>query len=88
MAAKRKTSRAPAPAKADRRKATRGKGQLTRRRSNAAYRRANRGRVEQVEGAIEAALVEGAKLREAISKKIERKIATAGTRERRAPRRR
>jgi hypothetical protein len=88
MAAKRRTDRTPAPAKANRKKATRGKGQLARRRYNAAYRRANRGRVEQVEGAIEAALAEGAKLREAISRKIEPEITTAGTRDRRAPRRR
>ncbi|HYV43610.1 MAG TPA: hypothetical protein VFA20_02070 [Myxococcaceae bacterium] len=77
--AKRKAKRAAAP---------RAKGALARRRSNAAYRRANRERVEAVESAIEKALAEGAKLREAISSKIERKIATAEARERRATRRR
>ena len=81
-----------APAKAG--KATRGarsprtKGQLARRRGNAAYRKANRGRVEQVQSAIDAALAEGAKLREAISRKIEHRIAAAEARERRASRRR
>lgn len=84
--AKRKATRAKA--KAAKAKAPRGKGTLVRRRSNAAYRRANRGRVEAVEGAIEKALAEGAKLREAISSKIERKIAAAESRERRATRRR
>jgi len=63
------------------------KGRLIRRRSNAAYRRANRERVEEVQSAIDAALAEGAKLREAISRKLERRIETAEARERRAPRR-
>ena len=65
----------------------RTKGQLARRRNNAAYRRANQGRVEQVQGAIDAALAEGAKLRETISRKIERRSGTAEARERRASRR-
>ena len=82
--AKRKAMRAKAP----RAKVPRTKGVLARRRSNAAYRRANRERVDAVESAIEKALAEGAKLREAISSKIERKIATAEARERRATRRR
>lgn len=76
-----------ARAKGQRAKGARGKGTLARRRSNAAYRRANQGRVEAVESAIDKALAEGAKLREAISSKLERKIATAEARERRATRR-
>ena len=87
--AKRKAPRAKGRrADVPRAKAGRGKGTLSRRRSNAAYRRANRERVEAVESAIEKALAEGAKLREAISSKIERKIAAAESRERRATRRR
>ena len=71
--AKRKAARAKGQrANAPRAKAARGKGTLARRRSNAAYRRANQGRVEAVESAIDKALAEGAKLREAISSKIER----------------
>jgi hypothetical protein len=81
MAAKRRTGRKAAGAKRQQ------KGRLVRRRSNAAYRRANRERVEKVQSAIDAALAEGAKLREAISRKIERRIETAEARERRAPRR-
>lgn len=77
MAAKRKTGR----------KAPRTKGQLTRRRINAAYRRANREQVDQVQRSIDAAVAEGAKLREAISSKVGYPSKTAEARERRAPRR-
>ncbi|HEY8210406.1 MAG TPA: hypothetical protein VIG99_23150 [Myxococcaceae bacterium] len=75
-------------AKMAKRKAPRKVQGKTRRRGNAAYRKVNRGRAEEVQGAIEAAVREGAKIREAISKKIERRIATAEARERRASRRR
>lgn len=77
-----------APRKVRAKAQPRTKGRLARRRGNAAYRRANRGQVEQVQSAIEAALAEGAKLREAISKKIERRIAAAEAREQSASRRR
>lgn len=69
---------------AAKRKGGRTKGQLPRKRANAAYRRANRERVAKVQGAIEEALAEGARLREQISKKIERRgTAKAASRGRR-----
>ncbi|HVE84360.1 MAG TPA: hypothetical protein VND93_16005 [Myxococcales bacterium] len=66
------------------RKVRKIRGQLARRRSNAAYRRANQGRVEEVQSAIETALAEGAKLRDEISRKIGRRMAAAEAREKRS----
>jgi hypothetical protein len=90
MARRRTGESRKAGAERPRRKPVRRAGQqgrIARRRWNAAYRRANKDQVEQVQGAIEAALAEGARLRDEISRKIGRRSAAAGKRETRASRR-